>query len=95
MTDLIRQYAIRKPDGELWEPQTEGLFGGLFSSTEPRIFDSFDTALRTLQRIQAEAMERYGITWYGVIEHRLCTPFSVTDPSAQLVSEIQQWMGDA
>lgn len=95
MSELIKQWAIRKPDGELVSFQNEsifaGLFGGMTSEPEPRIFDSCDAALSALQSIQEEAMKRYGLRWYGVIEHRLCTPFSVTDPAEQLVSEIEQW----
>ncbi|AEJ93055.1 hypothetical protein PBI_VELVETEEN_82 [Mycobacterium phage Velveteen] len=93
--ELIRQYAIRKPDGQLWERPTESILGGLFGTTSsgPTIFDSFDSALRTLQRLQEEAWDRLGVRWYGTIESRLCTPFSVTDPSARLVEQIQEWMG--
>ena len=100
MTDLIRQYAIRKPDGELLHrpPSTASLFrlfGGEPEPSVPIIFDTFGEALEMLQSLQREALRRFGVSWHGTIEQRLCTPFSVTDPSAHLVSEIRQWMGDA
>lgn len=99
MSELIQQWAIRKPDGELLQraPSTASLFSGLFGcepeEPKPVVFDTFEDALSTLQSLQREALNRYGLTWYGVVESRLCTPFSVTNPSERLVSEIQQWMG--
>ena len=101
MSELIRQFAIRKPDGELLHrPQSaasllSGLFGGEPELSTPIVFDTFEVALSTMQSLQREALNRFGITWHCTIESRLCTPFSVTDPSEQLVSEIQQWMGGA
>lgn len=99
MSDLIQQWAIRKPDGELLHrpPSTASLFSGLFGGepepSVPIVFDTFEQALSTMQSLQREALNRFGVAWHCTIESRLCTPFSVTDPSAQLVSEIQQWMG--
>ncbi|KLI04548.1 hypothetical protein ACT17_20680 [Mycolicibacterium conceptionense] len=43
-----------------------------------------------LEQLQISA-SRMGVEWLATIETRLCTPFSVTDPSEQMIAELEAW----
>lgn len=68
MTELIRQYAIRLPDGNLLaEPEHAPTWKRLLSSTpEPRtaVFDDEDAAARTLEQMR-ETARLFGVTNLG------------------------------
>lgn len=88
--EFTKQYAIRQPDGKLWGPPKTDLFGQTVDAVEPAIFGDRGDAERALEQLQASA-SRMGVEWLATIETRLCTPFSVTDPSEQMIAELEAW----
>lgn len=88
--EFTKQYAIRQPDGKLWGPVKTDLFGQIVEPTEPAVFTQREAADSALAQLKASAAQM-GVEWLGVVETRLCTPFSVTDPSEQMIAELEAW----
>ena len=101
MTEYTKQYAIRLPNGQLHAHQPGGyvISGGIISYVqdeeaiaEPVVYDTLEEAQAGIERFQAQAAHM-GITeWLGHIETRHCTPFSHTEPSADMLSDLESWL---
>ncbi len=95
--EFTRQWAIRLPNGELltYQPpctHSAHLFGACPPPRRAVVFDDVADAEATLEVCRRQARD-LGITeWGGVIEQRVCSAFSVTDPSAQFADEVERWV---
>lgn len=103
MTEFTKQYAIRLPNGQLHAHHPGGYVvnNGVISyvqdeeaEAEPVVYDSLEEVEEGIKRFQAQAAHM-GITeWLGHIETRYCTPFSDTEPSADMLSDLESWLKD-
>lgn len=104
MTDFTKQYAIRLPNGQLHAHRTGGwqvLGGGVIQYNEdpdavpePVVYDTLEEVEEGIARFQKQAAHM-GITeWLGHIEVRYCTPFSNTEPSEDMLEDLQAWLKD-
>ncbi|XTP37134.1 hypothetical protein ACORG1_13330 [Mycobacterium sp. TJFP1] len=95
--DFTYQWAIRLPNGELltYQPactHAAHLFGASVPEPKVAVFDDRAEAESALEVCRRQAAQ-VGITaWAGVIEQRVCSAFSVTDPSAQFAAEVAEWI---
>ena len=101
---FVTQYAIRTPSGELWHPPgvltgafLSGLFGGAGDEVQPTtpppaVWYSRDEAQRQLDSLREQAAHIGVRDWFGVIEQRICSPFTTTDPGEQFAAELQEWL---
>lgn len=103
---FVTQYAIRTPSGGLWSNATPGgwitgLTRGLFGSLgdeappttpPPAVWYSRDEAQRQLDSLREQAAHIGVRDWFGVIEQRICSPFTTTDPGEQFAAELQEWL---
>lgn len=88
--EFTTEYAIRQPDGKLWGQPKVDLFGQTVEPVEPEVFKTRGAAEQALEQLRASA-SRMGVEWLATIESRLCTSFSVTDPSEQMIAELEAW----
>ena len=88
--EFTTQYAIRMPSGEFWRPPCGHI--GAEQEHPPAIFDTEESAQYVLDRLRFEAA-RLGVHhWYGVIEKRICSPFTTSEPGERLVADLQEWL---
>lgn len=82
------QYAIRLPDGTLFTTQ----HGYGDCPALPVVFDTLTDAQHALCHLRRQA-SMFGITDLAAcIEQRICSPFSVTDPSVDFAEQVMRWV---
>ncbi len=101
MTEFTKQYAVRLPNGQLHAHKAGGyaVHNGVFiymtdedAEPEPVVYDTIEEAEESIKRFQQQAAHMGIIEWMGHIETRYCTPFTSTEPSAEMLSDLESWL---
>lgn len=87
--ELAKQFAIRLPNGELYSQCSASIFGT--PECKVVVFDTEEQAGQVLNNLKAVAAQLGIPGWAGWIEHRICSPFSATDPTAAFVDDVTKW----